>query len=65
VLEPENAPKLAEAVEALRRDSTPEADPVDPAELAFAKAGKAMKSALPEFQRLHAMELDREERSKL
>jgi hypothetical protein len=64
-LEPENAPKLAEAVEALRRDSTPEAEAVDPADLAFAKAEKAMKSALAEFQRLHAMELDYEERSKL
>jgi hypothetical protein len=64
-LEPENAPKLAEAVEALRRDSTPEEDPVDPAEQAFVKAEKAMKSALAEFQRLHAMELDPDGRSKL
>jgi hypothetical protein len=54
-LEPENAPKLAEAVEALRRDSIPEANPVDAAEQAFAKAGKAMKSALTEFQRVQVM----------
>ena len=64
-LEPENAPKLAEAVEALRRDSIPETNPVDAAEQAFAKAEKAMKSAVTEFQRLQAMELDLEGRSKL
>jgi hypothetical protein len=57
-LEPENAPKLAEAVEALRRDCTPETAPVDPAEQAFAKAGKAMQTAIAEFQRLQAMNLD-------
>jgi hypothetical protein len=64
-LEPENAPKLAEAVEALRCDAIQETDPVDPAEQAFAKAERAMKSALAEFQRLHAMQLDYEGRSKL
>jgi len=64
-LEPENSPKLAEAVEALRRDCTPEAEPVDPAEQAFAKALRAMNSALVEFQKLQAMELDFEGRSKL
>jgi hypothetical protein len=64
-LEPENAPKLAEAVEALRRDATPEAAPADPAEQAFAKAEKAMKSAVAEFQRLEAMKLDDEGRLKL
>ena len=64
-LEPENAPKLAEAVDALRRDATPETEPLDPAEQAFAKAERAMKSAVVEFQRLHAMQLDHEGRSKL
>ena len=64
-LEPENAPRLAEAVEALRRDSTPEVEPADPAEQAFAKAERAMKSALSEFQRLHAMNLGGDGRAKL
>jgi hypothetical protein len=64
-LEPENAPKLAEAVEALRREYTPETDPADPAEEAFAKAGKAIKSAVVEFRRLQAMKLNAEGRSKL
>jgi hypothetical protein len=31
-LEPENVSKLAEAVEAIRRECTPETDPADPAE---------------------------------
>jgi hypothetical protein len=64
-LESENAPKLAEAVEALRRDSIAETDQADPAEHAFTKAEKAMKSAVSEFQRLQAMQLDDEGRSKL
>ena len=64
-LEAENAPKLADAVETLRRDSIPEADPADPAEQAFAKAEKAMQSAVTEFQRLEAMQLDDEGRLKL
>jgi len=46
-LEPENAPRLAAAVEALRRDSTPDTVPGDPAELAFAKAGRAMHRRIP------------------
>ena len=64
-LEPENATKLAAAVEALRRDSIPEKEPVDPVEHAFGKAGKAVKSAIAEFQRLQAMKLDDEGRLKL
>jgi hypothetical protein len=64
-LESENAPKLAEAVEALRRDSIPETDQLDPAEQAFTKAEKAMKSAVSEFERLQAMQLDMEGRTKL
>jgi len=64
-LEPENAPKLAEAVEALRRDSVPETNPADPTEQAFVKAEKALQSAVTEFQRLQTMELDYEGWSKL
>ena len=64
-LESENGPKLAEAVIALRRDCIPETGPVDPAEQAFAKAEKAMKSAIAEFQRLQAMNLDIERKSSL
>ena len=64
-LEPENAPKLTEAVEALRRDSTAATDPADPAEQAFAKAERAMKSAVAEFKRLQAMNLDDDGRLKL
>jgi hypothetical protein len=51
-LESGNAPKLAEAVEALRRDCMSETAPADPAEQAFARAEKAMQSAIAEFQRL-------------
>ncbi|SPF56146.1 conserved hypothetical protein [Candidatus Sulfopaludibacter sp. SbA4] len=64
-LAPENAPKLTQAVEALHRDSIPPADPVDPVEQAFAKAEKAVKSAIAEFQRLQAMKLDDDGRLKL
>jgi len=64
-LESENAAKLAEAVEALRRDCTPETVPADPANQAFAKAEKATKSAVTEFQRLNAMKLDDLGRMKL
>jgi hypothetical protein len=64
-LESENASKLTEAVEGLRRDSIPDTDPIDPAEEAFTKAGKAMKSAVAEFRRLQTMQLDEEGRSKL
>jgi len=64
-LEPENAPKLAEAVEALRRDCAPEAPPVDPVKQAFTKAAKAMQSAIAEFQRLQTMHLDPLGRTKL
>ena len=62
-LEPENSPKLAAAVDALRRESRPEPQAADAAEQAFAKAGRAMQSAIAEFQRLQAMDLDAERRS--
>ena len=64
-LECDNATRLGEAIQALRRDWTQAADPIDPVEQAFAKAGKAMKSAVAEFQRLQTMKLDGEARLKL
>jgi hypothetical protein len=64
-LESENGPKLAEAVAALRHEGICETNPIDPAEQAFAKAEKAVNSAVAEFQRLQAMNLDDERRLKL
>jgi hypothetical protein len=64
-LEPENASRLAEAVKTFRQDSTAEAESTDPAEQAFTKAERAMKSAIAEFQRLQAMTLDDNGRLKL
>jgi hypothetical protein len=64
-LEPQNAPKLAEAVEALRRDSVPETDPVESVAQVLARARKALQSAVAEFKRLQAMNLDDEGRLKL
>ena len=64
-LEPENAPKLAAAVDALRRDSVPESQPGDSPERVFARARKAMQSAIAEFQRLQAANLDLSGRAKL
>ena len=64
-LELENAPQLARAVEAIRSTSAPETAPLDPAEQAFAKAGKALETAIAEFSRLHTMNLDDENRLRL
>ena len=64
-LDAQNVPRLAEAIDALRRDCIGETNPSDPVELAFAKAGKAAKSAVAEFARLEAMDLDGENRLKL
>ncbi|HEY2013026.1 MAG TPA: hypothetical protein VGH38_05960 [Bryobacteraceae bacterium] len=64
-LNPENAPKLAEAVEALRREHNPEPAPVDPIGQSFAKAEKSLQAALAEFRRLQEMNLDEEGRLKL
>jgi hypothetical protein len=64
-LEPENAPKLAEAVEALRRDSVPEEDPFELADQSLDKADRAMKSAIVELHRAQAMTLDDARRMKL
>jgi hypothetical protein len=64
-LECENAPRLAEAIGALRREWTQAADPIDPVEESCAKAAKALQSAVAEFHRLQAMKLDDEGRLKL
>ena len=57
--------RLAEAVEALCRDSVPETNPADPAEQSLAKAEKAMKSVVTELQLLQTMKLDDAKRLKL
>ena len=64
-LELENAPQLARAVEAIRSASTPESAPPDPAEQAFAKAGKSLDTAIAEFSRLNTMLLDDDNRLRL
>ena len=64
-LEPENAPKLAQAADAIRSEAAPEPEPLDPAAQAFAKAEKSLHTALAEFRRLQAMKLDDEGRLKL
>jgi len=64
-LEPENAPKLAQAADAIRHEAAPEPEPLDPAAQAFAKADKSLHAALAEFRRLQAMKLDDEGRLKL
>ncbi|MGP8248281.1 MAG: hypothetical protein ACLQVN_27680 [Bryobacteraceae bacterium] len=57
--------RLAEAVEALRRDATPETGPVDPAEEALAKVEKAMQAAVAGLKRLQTMELTDEAQVRL
>lgn len=64
-LEPENAPKLAQAVDAMRSEAAPEPEPLDPAAQAFAKAEKSLHAALAEFRRLQSMKLDDDGRLKL
>jgi hypothetical protein len=64
-MEPENAPQLARAVEALRTQSAVPEPPPDPVANAFAKAEKAVQTALAEFTRLQAMPLDEEARQRL
>ena len=64
-LEPENAPQLAQAVEAIRKESAPEPEPADPAARSFARAEKSLKSAVEELHRLQAMQLDDDGRLKL
>jgi hypothetical protein len=65
-LEPENTPRLAQVVEAIREQSAgPEPEPLDPAARAFAKAEKSLQNALAEFSKIQAMKLDDEGRLKL
>lgn len=61
-LEPENAPKLAAAVEALRHDTKPEPQAADAAEQTFVRAVRAVRSAIAEFHRLQRMDLDADRR---
>ena len=64
-LEAENAAELAHAVEALRHDNVPETASLDPSERAFAKAEKSLQTALAEFERLQAMNLNEDGRLRL
>jgi len=64
-LEPENGPKLTQAVEAIRLEAAPEPEPSDPAARAFGKAEKALKSVIVEFGRLQSMKLDDDSRIQL
>ncbi|SPE23904.1 hypothetical protein SBA3_1040024 [Candidatus Sulfopaludibacter sp. SbA3] len=64
-LEPENAPRLARAVEAIRHESTAESEPPDSVVRAFAKAERSLQAALGDLSRLQAMDLDAEGRLKL
>jgi hypothetical protein len=52
-------------VEALRRDSVKEENPIDVADQSLDKADRAMKSAIAELHRLQAMTLDDARRLKL
>ena len=63
-MDPENAPRLAHAVEALRAEAAPEL-PADPAEQAFVKAEKAIQTAIAELTRLQGMNLDDEARLRM
>jgi hypothetical protein len=64
-LESGNAPKLAGAVDALRREQAALQPPADPFEQALSKADRALQSAFLEFQRLQDMNLDEDGRLKL
>lgn len=64
-VEAENAPRLAQAVEAIRQEAKPEPVPVDRAAESFAKAERSLQTALAEFSRLQSMDLGREGRLKL
>jgi hypothetical protein len=64
-MEPDNLAKLAQAVEALRKDSLPEATSVDAVAATFTKAERSLETALTEFGRLQDMDLDSTARMKL
>ena len=64
-LEYGNAPKLAGALDALRREQAALQPPADPVEQGLSKADRGVQAAFVEFQRLLAMNLDEEGRLKL
>jgi hypothetical protein len=64
-LEAENAPKLTQAVEALRRDSAVEETPDDIASQSLTRVDKTLRSAVADIRRLQAMELDSGHRMEL
>lgn len=64
-LESGNAPKLAGALDALRREQAALQPPADPVEQGLSKADRGVQAAFVEFQRLLAMNLDEEGRLKL
>jgi hypothetical protein len=64
-LEPGNSPQIARAVEALRGEIVPEPPPAVTPDQSFAKAEKAVETALAEFSRLQTMDLDEEGRLRL
>lgn len=62
-LEPQNAPGLAQAVQAIRERSAPA--PIDPQTRAFARAEKLVQAAVAQFTTLESMDLGQEGKLKL
>jgi hypothetical protein len=63
---PENAPKLAQAIENLTRlTAVSEFEPSETPERTFARAERSLRSALADLERLAAMPLDMGDREKL
>lgn len=62
---PENGPKLVQAIEDLTRLQEPEHSQAETAERTFARAVRSLHSALADLERLSAMPLDMEAKSKL
>jgi hypothetical protein len=61
-LDVEHTPQLAQALQALHRENTPEPAPADSAAQSFAKAERLLEATLAEFERLQAMDLDEDGR---
>lgn len=57
-LEPDHAPRLAEAVDAVRQQAAAEMPTPDPTARAFSRAKRCLEAAVEEFSRLYTMELD-------
>ena len=57
-LEPGNAPRLAEAVDAVRHEAAAAVPPPDPAMRALARAKRSLESALEQLSRLRSMQLE-------